>query len=65
MSLTILDVLRNVAYNLNEAELNKDGLMPMRLSLAKEQLKNALYLIDEHDKELLDDFEESLLNEKD
>lgn len=51
MSLTILEVLENADYNLQNMRL------PMQLELAKEQLHNALKLID-NGKELDDDFNE-------
>lgn len=54
MSLTILEVLENADYNLQEAKL------PMQIEIGKDQLHNALDLIDQG-MTLEDDFDESKL----
>lgn len=55
MSLTILEVLENADYNLQEARL------PMQIDIAKDQLHNALNLLNQGMK-LEDDFDKAKLS---
>ena len=55
MSLTILEVLENAEYNLK-------GKIPAQQEMGIRQLSNALYLINEKDKGLNDDFNEEELS---
>ena len=58
MSLTILEVLENAQYNLNQPNST-----PEQILMGKEQLKNALYLIVNYDKGLHDKFDKTLLED--
>ena len=52
MSLTILEVLQNAEYNF------KNGKLPFQKDLAIKQLSNAIFLLDEKEKNIMDIFDE-------
>lgn len=58
MSLSILEVLRNAEYNL------KNAAFPEQTKMGIRQLSNAIYLLDEKEKDLYDDFDEADLEGK-
>ena len=58
MSLTILEVLRNAEYNL------KHAVHPAQAKMGMDQLSNAIFLLDDLDKDILDEFNETDLEHK-
>jgi len=58
MTITIMEVLQNAEYNL------KNAVLPFQIRMGIDQLSNANYLLNELDKDLLDNYYEDDLKDK-
>ena len=58
MTITIMEILQNAEYNL------KNAIIPAQTKMGIDQLSNANYLLNELEKDLLDNFHEDDLKDK-